>query len=110
MKRPINQDNYPKSNVSTLDQTETQCPVRYVCSAFQDFLIQFLIETPSLLSQLHTCHENGFRTLMVKPKNVFRKHSTGLNKSNQPFSDYYPIQNLQATTRREEKTIRVTVD
>ena len=42
MKRPVNQDNYPKSNVSTLDQTETQCPVRYVCSAFQDFLIQFL--------------------------------------------------------------------
>ena len=47
---------------------------------------------------------------MVKPKNEFRKHSTGLNKSNQPFPDYYPIQNLQATTRREEKTIRVTVD
>ena len=39
MKRPINQDNYPKSNVSTLDQTETQFPVRYVCSAFQYFLI-----------------------------------------------------------------------
>ena len=47
---------------------------------------------------------------MVTPKNVFRKHSTGLNKSDQPFSDYYPIQNLHTTTRREEKTIRVTVD